>query len=400
MAIEDDWTILLGDETDSLAAVMAGDLAAFLNERMELRLPVRAAAEAGPKPTRAILLDSRGGGDSGAPGSFTIRVENECVRVQGQNPEGLRDGVVRLVDRMAFRAAPVLTLGEETRTPRLGLRIGTVPRMGSYRDLIFLGYNGVIISPTDNSSATPFHELSSSTAIPEFERLHNPELVRALTEKAHEARRYGLKTFVTFSMWDFYPADDMLFTNHPELRGAEAYYHMDRPPAGHLLCTEAPLMRRYLEESIEGIFKSIPLDGALIIIGGEEFQHCFMRPTGVETKHTNCPRCEKLGAETVVANLCNHLAQAARAPQIRRRCSSPGRTPPSTSGLRTMTRLRSSGTSNREPRCSLRWKRMRRLSRRAISQRPSGTTALTSSVPRNEPSAKLRSARRLASASI
>jgi hypothetical protein len=71
-------------------------------------------------------------------------------------------------------------------------------------------------------------------------------------------------------------------------------------------------MRRYLAESIKDIFESIPLDGVLIIVGGEEFQHCFMRPSGVEKGHTNCVRCEKLGAEAVVAGLCNSLARAAR----------------------------------------------------------------------------------------
>jgi hypothetical protein len=37
-----------------------------------------------------------------------------------------------------------------------------------------------------------------------------------------------------------------------------------------------------------------------------------MRPYGVEKGHTNCQRCEKLGAETVVSNLCNYLGAAAR----------------------------------------------------------------------------------------
>ena len=37
-----------------------------------------------------------------------------------------------------------------------------------------------------------------------------------------------------------------------------------------------------------------------------------MRPYGVEKGHTNCERCEAIGAETVVANLCNLLAEAAR----------------------------------------------------------------------------------------
>lgn len=307
-----DWSIVVGINTDPLAGVMAEDLATFLKSRMGLDLAVRKETETKSEYTHAIVLTDRGGGDSAADGSFTIRVVKDSVAVQGQNAAGLRDGVVRLVDRMGFRAAPILKIGEETSTPRLGLRIGTVPRTGSYRDLVFLGYNGVIISPTDKSSATRLHALSASKAIPELDHLHDPVMLRKLAEKAQEARHYGLKTFISLSMWDFYPADAPIFTNHPGLCGAEAYKFMDRPPAGHLLCTEDPLMRRYLAESVKGIFESIPLDGAMIIIGGEEFQHCFMRPSGVEKGHTNCACCEKLGAETVVANLCNNLAQAAR----------------------------------------------------------------------------------------
>lgn len=37
-----------------------------------------------------------------------------------------------------------------------------------------------------------------------------------------------------------------------------------------------------------------------------------MRPTGTEKGHTNCFRCEALGTDTVVLNLCNRLAEAAR----------------------------------------------------------------------------------------
>ena len=311
-AVTADWSIILEEDADPLVGVMAGDLATFLKQCMGLNLAVRKAAEAGCGQTRVICLGGHGGGSAAAPGSFTINVERDRVAVRGQNAAGLRDGVVRLVDRMGFRAAPVLEIGEETVSPRIGLRIGTIPRMGSHRDLVFMGFNGVIISPTDQASTTPLKCVSKSSAIPELAQSYDPALVEVLAGKARAARRYGIKTFVSLSMWDFYPADAPIFLNHPGLRGAEAYKHMDRPPLGHLLCTEDPLMRRYLAESIKGLFGAVPLDGALIIVGGEEFQHCFMRPSGAGPKHTNCARCEALGAETVVANLCNGMAEAAR----------------------------------------------------------------------------------------
>jgi hypothetical protein len=72
-------------------------------------------------------------------------------------------------------------------------------------------------------------------------------------------------------------------------------------------------VRRYLKESVQGMFKSLPeLAGVVLIIGGEGFYHCHMRPHGVAKGHTNCARCEPLGAEAAVADLCNDLATAAR----------------------------------------------------------------------------------------
>ncbi len=312
MAIGADWFLVLDRQATPVSRVMAEDLAVFLRERMGLSLPLRVASAEEAQGPRTLWLSDAGGDEAIPPGAFTIRVSPDTVHVQGKDPAGLRDGVVRLVDRMGFRAAPMLAQGEETLTPRLDLRIGTVPRMGAYRDLVLLGYNGVIISPTDKSSATQLHALSQSRAIPELCPLQDPTLLELLATKAREARRHGLKTFVSLSMWDFYPKDAPLFANHPGLRGAEAYKHMNLPPPGHLLCTEDPLMRQYLAETLEGLFRALPLDGVLVIIGGEEFQHCFMRPSGVERLHTNCARCEALGAETVVANLCNGLADAAR----------------------------------------------------------------------------------------
>lgn len=312
MALDSNWSIGVAEDADPLTALMATDLAEFLRERMDLNLPLRTLTRTDEPAPRTIVLADRNGGHATTAESYTIAVVDDSVAVRGRDPEGLRDGVVRLVDRIGFRAAPILEIGQETGTPRLGLRVGTIPRMGTYRDLVFMGYNGVIVSPTDDKSESELTELSNSKAIPELEPRQKPDLVERLAAKAREARRYGLKTFVALQMWDFYPADAPIFQNHPGLRGALAHYHMGEPPKGHLLCTEDALARRYIGESFQGIFESIPLDGALIIIGGEVFQHCFMRPADVEKGHTNCARCEPLGAETVVANLCNRMADAAR----------------------------------------------------------------------------------------
>ncbi len=100
-----------------------------------------------------------------------------------------------------------------------------------------------------------------------------------------------------------------MFKAHPEIRGALTW----AADGEYTLCTSHPLVRRYFKESVQLMFKSLPeLQGVVLIIGGEGFYHCHMRPFGVEKGHTNCQRCEPLGAEAAVADLCNDLAAAAR----------------------------------------------------------------------------------------
>ena len=128
-------------------------------------------------------------------------------------------------------------------------------------------------------------------------------------KQAELAREYDLGMYVMLYTKDKFEKNDPIFNTYPDIRGALTWKE-DGP---YTLCTEHPLVRKYLTESIEGLFCCIPdLDGIMIIIGGEGFYHCFMRAYGVERGHTNCDRCEPLGAERVVANLCNELAKAAR----------------------------------------------------------------------------------------
>jgi hypothetical protein len=185
----------------------------------------------------------------------------------------------------------------------LNVRLGAVPQFGSYRDLVFMGYNAVLVG------GGSLYALSASDAIPELAARRQPGSLEAGARAAKEARRYGLKTYCFINTRQKFPKDDPVFLAHPEIRGALTW----KADGEYVLCTEHPLVRRYLCESVRGIFDADPeLDGLVLIIGGEGFYHCFMRPYGVKKGHTNCERCEALGAETVVANLCNYLAEEVR----------------------------------------------------------------------------------------
>jgi len=297
-----DWTLLVPADADPLVRLMAGHLAEFFEQRMELPLPraERQRKELAAGAEKAIVLTGVGGGDADVPESFTITVSPTRVRVAGRDPAGLRDGVVRLVDAIGFRRAPFLAVGSQVYRPRIRLREGA---HGSYRDTVFMGYNAVL------AGGGSLYAVSTSDAIPELAARRAPGAFKASYKNAAAARKYGLKTYFHLSTARKFPADAPVFKAHPDIRGALTW----KADGQYTLCTEHPLVQKFLTDTVEQIFRRDPkLDGITIIIGGEGFYHCFMRPYGVAKGHTNCRRCEALGAETVVANLCNRIARAAR----------------------------------------------------------------------------------------
>lgn len=298
--IDHTWTIVLPDDADPLVELMGGEFNDFMRKRMgvSLALQIQPRADLAGRIDNAVVLLDTSGGDTTVSESYTMTVSPGEIRVTGVDPAGLRDGIVKLIDLIGFREAPLLPLGEQVYRPRIAVRFGS---HGSPRDNILMGYNALIVGGGNSLNA-----ISTSQAIPELVAHQQPGVLLGSLETAREARRYGMKTYFSlewnWSVNQFGPA----FQAHPDIRGAEI-------SIGQVLCTEHPLVARYLSETIEGIFRADPkLDGLYLIVGGEGFYHCFMRPVGAAAGHTNCPRCESLGAEAVVSNLCNTLAAASR----------------------------------------------------------------------------------------
>ena len=297
LEIDDGWDILHSASAGETTQLMAQHLGEFLSRAMSVDVAIHPTGNLKRKGTQRIVLQDWDGGVPDLAGSFTLGVGRDEVRVEGRDPEGLRDGVVKLVDAMGLRQAPILARGHQVYRPRLGVRLSAVPSQGSYRDVVFMGYNAVFAGGGD------LFALSRSAAIPALMERQQP----SLPQPPEEARRYGLKTYAFVNTRQKFANDHPVFAETPDLRGARTW----SADGEFTLCTEHPQVRQYLRESVGGIFDGDPdLDGLVLIIGGEGFYHCFMRPYGVEKGHTNCRRCEPVGAEQVVANLLNLLAEA------------------------------------------------------------------------------------------
>jgi hypothetical protein len=298
--ITGDWKIVASNQHGQLPPLMATHLAEFLT-RLNVNCDV--VPESNPDGTSSEIQltigDPAGTPDEG----FALTTTKDRVIVQSSTVEGLRDGVVHLAEEMGLRQAPFVSLGERKFRPRLKVRLGTVPWMGSQRDLVFMGYNAVFVSVGDLYSG------SISEAIPELAARRSPGSLERLAASVEDAAKYKLHTFCFTDIRRKFPKDDPIFQRDPSLRGALTW----KADGEYVLCTEHPAMKQFLQETVAGIFKAAPeLDGLVIIIGGEGFYHCYMRAFGAKKGHTTCERCEPLGAERAVANLCNNLAEAAR----------------------------------------------------------------------------------------
>lgn len=298
--INSNWVIDLTSADAPLTRQMSQYLKDFMFRRMgvDLRIVGKDSYKGGP----AVRLRLSPNGFTG-PESFSLNVGDGVVTLTSPTVEGLRDGVVYLVDQIGFRRAPFLSRGKTTRAPRLSVRLGSVPLGGSYREVVFLGYNAILCS------SGSLYDLSDSQALPELIPLQRPGAFPSLRNAAIQPATHGLKTYCMLDLRQRFQENAPLFLAHPGVRGARTW----RADGDFVLCTEHPLVKRWLAESIRGVFRKVPeLDGIVIIVGGEGFYHCFMRPYGVQVGHTSCPRCESLGADVVVSNLSNLLADAAR----------------------------------------------------------------------------------------
>jgi len=291
------WRIVKPANADPVVMQMMNDFVLFLDTRMNTKIIQS-------NDTKAVkrILFIEDGTKSSTPGSFSIKVTRQAIILRGADSDGLRDAVVKLVDIIGLRRAPMLTIGESFYKPRLQMRLGEKPLHGTYRDVAFMGNNAAVMGYVS------LYSVSTSDAIPELVPLRNASVLEELRKEVAEARRYGLKTYIHVNT-PVFTKEAPVFVAHPDIRGAEIYFGK---PGEYTLCSEHPLVKKYLAESVEGFLRATHADGIMIIIGGEEFYHCFMRPTGAAKGHTNCARCEPLGPERVVADLCNTMGEAAR----------------------------------------------------------------------------------------
>ncbi len=281
----------------------------------------------------AIVINTCGGGLADDPESFTLDVTETIVRVTGCRAEGAAEGVIYLINTMGIASAPVLSreygriiwhnvkkrMGGPRITPAnmhmiADLRNKLSPILtdeDECMELRRLGYNEVWIGSDELSY------IAQSSVLPELQDRDSEIRINFVKNRVSAAHNIGMKAAIILQAWKSYPATHVVFTRYPDIMGAQkaSYDNLASNQAGinyHTLCSEHPVTKQFIFETVSNYFRKTGADKLIVLVGGEHFQHCFMRPVNCERGHTNCQVCELLGAEKVVSNLVKLLSEAVR----------------------------------------------------------------------------------------
>jgi len=250
---------------------------------------------------------------------FRLNVTPAQIRVTAASERGLVEAMHYIEREMVDRGEARLPEGELARFPSLQTRFTegvfvparqTADEPGDFSDeyLGLLGHFGANALKAVFSLASVWR----SKTIPELNVPDFEETCAKLRCHARRLRDRGLDFYLNLAAKP-YPGDHPVFQAHPEILGAREEIFLEETSGNNMavLCTSQPKVLQAYSESLEALFDAVPeLAGVILIIGGEGFRHCFMRPNVKAGQLTNCPHCQGQDPHEHVARLLNTLSRA------------------------------------------------------------------------------------------
>ena len=292
-----------------------GSLRSFCETCMDVGLCCSSDAGLPAGTITFAVVDGVEGGEA-----FTLDVHDQGVVLRSGSETGLLRGVTWILRQFAANLAPILRVGSVSFGPAFHPRIANTvfsPSVQRLQDDLEIQYSDAYLSLLSFHDVSGVHlyvnlwDLAKSRRVPELcaeedEYAANMASLRRFCARAGE---YGVGAYLLINT-PVLPAEHICFQSHPEMRGARVSVesvHID----GHCLCTSTEQTVAFFEETLANLFIDAPaLAGIILIVGGECFYHCYMRPAPPFTGRTNCPRCQRRNPSENVANLVNRIAQA------------------------------------------------------------------------------------------
>lgn len=247
--------------------------------------------------------------------SYEIEISEKNTIIRSADTEGIRRGIIHLIDEMRRRESAFLPKGKISRKPQIKNRItrgffsptNRAPKFGDelsddidyYPDeylnrLAHDGTNGIWIY-------TSFRALLKSDIFAEH-GVGSDARIKKLRRVIEKCKRYGIKVFV-FAIEPMHLVGDMAET-YSDLTGA-----VNTEFGMHAICTSTEKGRKHLSDSVERLFTILPdLGGYIDITSGERITSCASYPNIFHS----CKRCSRRPIGEVLAEVAGIIRAAMR----------------------------------------------------------------------------------------
>ncbi len=307
--LQGQWTVVHDDDIPGMSE-LSDDLTDFLS-KMGVQL-----SDSSHRKIRLNISDI-------PVGTFRLSMAPEKIRISAADIRGLWAGAIYLEREMGIRRGPFLPTGDISKHPSWKVQISQSPWGSNYlvpdlspeylsddafRLLAHYGVNGMTIYGD-------WLCYVRSGILPELNYPDYEVNIRVLRDATERAARYGI-SFYYVPVGPKLRADHPTFLRRPNTRGA-LHSASNEDNRIHCLCSSDPDSLAFHAEVMENVFREVPkLGGLILIIGGESYYHCYMRPAQGDSKsdiwETNCPVCARRPAEQVVADFVRNTAEAVK----------------------------------------------------------------------------------------
>ncbi|MDF2670744.1 MAG: hypothetical protein K0R67_3050 [Paenibacillus sp.] len=260
---------------------------------------------------------------------FRLSVAADEVELSAADLAGIWAGLVYMERELSLRQAPCLPSGLLNKKPQWAVQISQAPYGSNYlvpdltdaylsqdafSRLIHMGANGMTI----------YGDWLCYVRSERFPELDCPDYesnIAMLRDAVYRAGQYGIKLYYV-AVSPKLASDHPLFQRLPGTRGARiARDGQSSQGAIHNLCSTDGEVLLFHGEVMANLFEEVPgLGGLILIIGGESYYHCFMRPDLSEasdlSERTNCPACKGRTAEAAVNGLLAVTEEAVHAVRL------------------------------------------------------------------------------------
>ena len=231
---------------------------------------------------------------------YIIDISRDGCLIRPGDTEGMRRAIFALEEMLLASEGPFLPLGRIRKKPWLKNRIsrcyfGPIKRPPFNRDELM---DDVDYYPDEYLNRLAHEGINGLWLTVEWRDLCKtsitktppdaPRRLAKLRRTVEKCARYGIKTWIFHIEPVAWKNNDPLLKKYPELGGMEQ-------GGERFFCPSGGLAQRYIRESVNHIFKSVPgLGGIINITHGERTTTCLSAAGSWMDHKIECPRCSKI----------------------------------------------------------------------------------------------------------